>query len=464
MSAGAPSDAVVDGVRDLDVLVLGATGFTGRLVAEHLVERARTTGARWAVAGRSPDRLAALLAELGAPDVPSVVVDLEDDQALERAARRTRVLLDLAGPYSSTADAVIGACVRGGASYVDLSGEIPAVARSVRAWHEPARRAGVRVVQVCGYEALPADLAVLLACQRAEAVGPAHGQAGDGPAGDGPGGDGPGGGGPGGDGPGAGGSVVAVCVTATTRPPRQRLGLSDTVSGGTLQSIAGVLADGDARAAGDPASLVTDERGARRVRRTSPLSLRPRVVRGRVLGPMVPAAFIDPPVLHRTAALLAAERGVPHAPAALAEGMDMGPASPPWGGLGLLAAATSAATQAAVLGLTRLPAPVRTRLAAALARVLPGSGTGPRGEVLDGWTWSVRADALTSSGARGSAVLDGEGHPGYRATARMIAEVGLLLARTAEDPPRTGHLTPALAVGLDGLPSLAAAGLVLREG
>lgn len=444
-SDGTPSDGTSRGARDLDVLVLGATGFTGRLVAEHLAERAASTGVRWAVAGRSPDRLAALLGELGTPDVPSLVVDLGDGPALERAASRTRVLLDLAGPYSSTADTVIGACVRGGASYVDLSGEIPAVARSVRTWHEPARRAGVRVVQVSGYEALPADLAVLVACHRAAGAdaGAEHAV---------------------GDGLGAGGPVVAVGVTATTRPPRRRLGLSDAVSGGTLASIVEVLSDDDARVAADPAALVPEERGARRVRRTSPLSVRPRVVRGRVVGPMVPAAFIDPPVLHRTAALLAAERGVPHSPAALAEGMDMGPARLPAGALGLLAATASAVSQRAVLRLTRLPAPVRRRVADALARVLPGSGTGPRGEVLDGWTWSVRADALTRSGARASAVLDGAGHPGYRATARMLAEVGLLLARTADDPPRTGHLTPALAVGLEGLPALAAAGLVLREG
>lgn len=432
--------------RDLDVVLLGATGLTGRLVAEHLHERSQAMGARWAVAGRSPDRLAAVLADLGAPDVPSLVVDLRDGPALERVARRTRVVLDLAGPYSTTADAVVAACVRGGASYVDLSGEVPAVARTVRTWHGPARRAGVRVVQVSGYEALPADLAVLLACRRAEEADAAGAPSRD----------------RGADGPGAAGPVVAVAVTATVRPPRRRLGLSDAVSGGTLQSLVEVLADDDARAAADPAALVPDPRAARRVRRRSPLALRPRVVHGRVLGPVVPAAFIDPPVLHRTAALLAAERGVPHSPAAVAEGVDMGPARPPAGAVALLAAGASSGLQTAVLALTRLPGPVRRRLAAALGRALPGSGSGPRGDVLDGWSWSVRAEALTRSGARGSAVLDGTGHPGYRATARMVVEVGLLLARTADDPPRTGHLTPALAVGLDGLPELAHAGLVLR--
>ncbi|GAA2026491.1 saccharopine dehydrogenase NADP-binding domain-containing protein [Pseudokineococcus marinus] len=447
--------------RDLDVVVLGATGLTGRLVARHLHERSRATGARWAVAGRSPDRLAAVLDELGAPDVPSLVVDLRDEPALERVARRTRVVLDLAGPYSRTADAVVAACVRGGASYVDLSGEVPAVARTVRTWHGPARRAGVRVVQVSGYEALPADLAVLLACRRAEEAdavgGPASAQVADGARAEGSGAEGPSA-----DGPGAAGPVVAVAVTSTARPPRRRLGLSDAVSGGTLQSLVEVLADEDARAAGDPAALVPDARAARRVRRRSPLALRPRVVHGRVLGPVVPAAFIDPPVLHRTAALLAAERGVPHSPAALAEGVDMGAAGRPGGALSLLAAAASSGLQAGVLALTRLPGPARRRLAAALGRRLPGSGSGPRGDVLEGWTWSVRAEALTRSGARGTALLEGTGHPGYLATARMVAEVGLLLARTAEDPPRTGHLTPALAVGLDGLPELAHAGLVLR--
>ncbi|MEJ5915483.1 saccharopine dehydrogenase NADP-binding domain-containing protein [Pseudokineococcus sp. 1T1Z-3] len=445
-----PGPAAASAQRDLDVLVLGATGLTGRLVAEHLAggrtgTLASATGAddvRWGVAGRDPSRLASLLADLGAPTVPSLVVDLADTPALERAARRARVVLNLAGPYGRTADAVIGACVRGGASYVDLSGEIPAVARSVRRWHEPARAAGVQVVQVSGYEALPADLAVLVACRRASGPGRGEGS---------------------GDGPGAAGPVVAVAVTARATPPRRRLGLSDAVSGGTLQSLAGVLADADARAAADPAALVTRRNAARRVRRASPLRLRPRVVGGRVLGPLVPAGFLDPPVLHRTAALLAAERGEEHHPAALAEGLDLGPARSPAVPALLLVASATWLLQRAVLTAAHLPRRLREPLAAALAHVLPGSGSGPDGDVLDGWSWSVRADALTADGARASAVLDGEGHPGYRATARMVAEVGLLLARPRGGPRRTGHLTPALAVGLDGLPELAAAGLVLRD-
>ncbi|ROP42924.1 saccharopine dehydrogenase NADP-binding domain-containing protein [Pseudokineococcus lusitanus] len=427
-------------MKDLDVVVLGATGLTGRLVAAHLAGRAPETAVRWAVAGRSPQRLADVLTEVGAPTTPSLVVDLGDEEALRLMASRTHVVLNLAGPYSRTASAVVAACVAGGSSYADLSGEVPAVARLVRRRHEPARRAGVRVVPVSGYEALPADLAVLLAAQRAEQAS-RGGAAVD-------------------DGPGAGGDVTAVAVTFRTTPPSRRLGLTDAVSGGTLQSLVEVLADDDARRAGDPAALVVDHRAAAAVRRTSPLALRPRVVGGRVVGPVVPAAFIDPPVLHRTAALLAEERGEEHRPAALAEGADMGPAGGTVGAVVLAAAGAGALLQRGVLAATHLPGPLRRGLAGLLARVLPGSGEGPSADAMTGWRWQVRAEALAADGARGTAVVEGVDHPGYAATARMLAEVGLRLAATADDPPRTGCLTPALVMaGPDGAAGLAAAGV-----
>lgn len=406
--------------RELDVVVLGATGVTGRLVARHLAQRAASTGARWGVAGRSRDRLEQVRRDVAvAPDDGTVVVaDLQDAASLAAMARRAAVVLNLAGPYSQTAEDVIGACVDAGTSYVDLSGEIPAVARTVRRWHDAARAAGVCVVQVCGFEALPTDLSVLLATEAARATGT--------------------------------GAVVAVEAVVAVTPPAIRLRPSDAVSGGTLQSLAAALADRDAASLADPAALVGGPR-AQSVRSRSPLRFGPRVRDGRVLGPAVPAAFIDPPVVHRTAALLGEE------PFAFRESFDLGPRRSPGGSARLLVAALLSGGQALLASLARLPGPVRRLLTAGLGRVLPGSGSGPRGEVLEDWHWSVRVEAVTAQDARAQTVLSASGHPGYAATARMLGEVGLLLAQGGAASGRAGCLTPALALGLHGAERLAAA-------
>ena len=149
--------------KEIDVVVFGATGVTGRRVCAHS-RRGRWTPARrgpppratgesskrsWPRAGSRPRRL--------------VTADVADPASLAAMAERARVVLNLVGPYTRFGRPVIDACVAGGAHYADLSGEIPFVRSVTLDVHVPARQAGVKVVQVCGFEALPPDLLVLLA-------------------------------------------------------------------------------------------------------------------------------------------------------------------------------------------------------------------------------------------------------------------------------------------------------------
>ena len=157
--------------RDLDVVVFGATGVTGRQVAAYLAERAEETGARWAAAARDPAKLERVLGEAGASAPETIVADLDDPDSLAAMATRTRVVLNLVGPYTPYGRPVIEACVAGSAHYVDLTGEIPFVRRIIDEFHGRATDAGIKLVQVCGFEALPPDLSVLLAAQRRASAG-----------------------------------------------------------------------------------------------------------------------------------------------------------------------------------------------------------------------------------------------------------------------------------------------------
>jgi short subunit dehydrogenase-like uncharacterized protein len=414
--------------RDLSVVVFGAGGVTGRRVAAYLAERAGEAGARWAVAGRDPAKIERVLGEIGVAAPETIVADVGDPASLAAMASRTRVVLDLVGPYTLYGEPVIEACVAAGSHYVDLTGEIPFVRRMIDAFHDRAAAAGVKVVQICGFEALPPDLAVLLAAETARERWDED--------------------------------LSEADLDIATRQPAGRLGLADLVSGGTLQSMAEALGGDGATEIADPAALIADPSIADAVRRRSPIALAPRVnARGEAIAPMTPVAFINPAVIHRTAALLAAERGEEVEPFRYREGIAAIPgdsaATLP---LRYAAAGALAGMQAGFRGLTRSGPGVRQRSAALMRKVLPASGFGPSGAKLDEWSWRLTADARTTGGRYVRVECDAEGHPGYLTTAKLLGEVGLLLAEQGGTPERAGCLTPATAIGTAGLDRFERAG------
>jgi short subunit dehydrogenase-like uncharacterized protein len=411
--------------RDLSVVVFGASGVTGRRVAAYLAERAGEVGAKWAVAGRDPAKLERVLGGIGVAAPETIAADVEDPASLAAMAARTRVVLDLVGPYTLYGEPVIEACVAAGTHYVDLTGETPFMRHVIDAFHERAAAAGVKVVPTCGFEALPPDLAVLLAEETARERWSE--------------------------------GLAEADVDVVTRQPAGRIGPQDLISGGTMQSMAEALdGDGASRVA-DPAALIPDPELAETVRRRSPIALAPRVnARGDAVAPMTPVAFINPAVIHRTTALLAAERGGGE-PLRYREGVGIpgGSASLP---LRYAAAAALAGMQAGFRGLTRTGPGVRRRAAAFMRRTLPSSGFGPQGDKLEQWSWHLTADARTPAGRYVRVDLDADGHPGYLTTAKVLGEVGLLLAEDGPTPDRAGCLTPATALGTECLPRLARAG------
>jgi short subunit dehydrogenase-like uncharacterized protein len=402
--------------RELDVVVLGATGVTGRRVAGYLMEQRPDGG--WAAAGRDAARVEAVLAEGGVSAPETIVADVADPESLSALASRTRVVLNLVGPYTPTARPVIEACVENGAHYADLTGEIPFARRMIDEFHEPARDAGVKIVQVCGFESLPPDLCVLLATETARERWNER--------------------------------VAEADLELTLKPPGGLVRPSD-LSGGTLQSLAAMVSDPDAARARDPAALIPDERAAARVRAASPISVAPRrAAGGAVVAPMQPSGFINPAVVQRTAALIAGESGDGFDPFRYREGLALtgSDASLP---LRYAAAGAMAGPQAAFASATRAKPPLRERIARALGTILPRSGFGPAADRLEGWRWSMSVRARTTGGHEVRTGVGAEGQPGYLATARLLGEAGLLLAEVGTTPERAGCLTPATAIGTQSI-------------
>ncbi|GIM64354.1 saccharopine dehydrogenase [Planomonospora venezuelensis] len=154
--------------RDLDLVLFGATGFTGGLTADYLAVAA-PAGLRWAIAGRNADKLEAVrqrLAEQGASDVEVLVADATDAAALSDIARRARVVATTIGPYLEHGGPLVAACAEAGTDYLDLTGEPEFVDRMFLEHHRTALRTGARLVHACGFDSIPHDLGAYYTVQQ----------------------------------------------------------------------------------------------------------------------------------------------------------------------------------------------------------------------------------------------------------------------------------------------------------
>ena len=149
--------------RDFDIIIYGATGFTGRLVAEYLVQHYgdRADAPKWAMAGRSADKLAEIRDLIGAPkDTALIVADASDPASLDAMAARAKVILTTVGPYQLYGAPLVAACVRAGTAYADLCGEPGWMREMIDAHQDAAKASGARITFSCGFDSIPFDLGV----------------------------------------------------------------------------------------------------------------------------------------------------------------------------------------------------------------------------------------------------------------------------------------------------------------
>ena len=150
---------------EFDVIIYGATGFTGRLVAEYMENQYGRT-LNWAMAGRSAEKLAAVRDEIGASvETPLVVADASEPQSVRAMVARGKVICTTVGPYQLYGSDIVAACAELGTDYVDLSGEPGWMHEMIGAHNEQAAQSGARIVHSCGFDSIPFDLAFII-CNR----------------------------------------------------------------------------------------------------------------------------------------------------------------------------------------------------------------------------------------------------------------------------------------------------------
>ena len=149
--------------REFDIIVFGATGFTGRLVAEYLNKQYQGESApKWAMAGRSGIKLASVREEMGLPeDTPLLTANSDDFYSLRTLARRARVIITTVGPYQLYGEELVKACIDAGTDYVDLCGEPIWMRQMIEKYETEAMESGSRIVFSCGFDSIPFDLGIL---------------------------------------------------------------------------------------------------------------------------------------------------------------------------------------------------------------------------------------------------------------------------------------------------------------
>jgi short subunit dehydrogenase-like uncharacterized protein len=402
--------------RALDLVLFGATGFTGKLVAEYLAGSAPAE-ARIGLAGRSEEKLASVRADLpsGAAEWPLIVADKSDPSSLAELASGTRAVITTVGPYAQGGLALVEACAKAGTHYADLAGEVLFMRDSIDAFDEVARTNGSRIVHASGFDSIPFDLGVLVLREKVRE-----------------------------DGAGELEETTSMVV-----------GMKGSFSGGTLASLLGQLDEGKAdrdraRVMADPYALspdrsaepdLGDERDLRTAKRDSET--------GAWLAPFVMAG-INTRVVRRSNSLqewgygrkfkyreVMAFRSGPTAPA-MAAGLTAG-----IGGL--------------MAGLSFGPS------RSLLQKVLPAQGEGPSEKAREKGFFKIEIRTRTSSGARYVCRVAAKGDPGYKATAVMLGQAGLCLAFDGSSlPDRAGVLTPATAMGMPLVERLRAAGFTFE--
>jgi short subunit dehydrogenase-like uncharacterized protein len=391
----------VSGDRELDVVVFGATGFAGRLVAGYLAGHA-PGGVRVGLAGRSERRLADVRAGLGAAASawPLLVADSADPESLAALARAARVVVSTVGPYRVQGLALVQACAEAGTDYADLTGEVLFIRDSIDRCHDVAARSGARIVHGCGFDSVPSDLGVLLLHQAARAD-----DAGD-------------------------LQDTVLVVTA----------LRGGISGGTLASLMGQQEEVRASAVrrqivADPYALSPDRAAEPDLGREHDLGRGTYDADlGMWVGPFAMAG-VNTRVVRRSNALQGWAYGRRFRYREVT-GFGASPAAP------LLAVMTGAALQAAQAGLEFGPS------RALLGRLLPAPGQGPDERTRRTGYFRIQIRTRASAGIRYLAAIEAQGDPGYAATSVMLGEAALCLALDRDQlPGRAGVLTPATAMG-----------------
>ncbi len=388
--------------RPYDLVVFGATGFTGGLTAEYLANSG-PEGLRWALVGRSRDKLEAVRDRLATidPELKSLdllVADASDPASLAEVAAQARVVITTVGPYLHHGEPLVAACAEAGTDYVDLTGEPEFVDQMYLDHHATAERTGARIVHACGFDSIPHDLGALFTVQQLEATGP-------------------------------------ITMRGVVRA-------GGMFSGGTFHSAVNAMSR--------PRQMKEASKARRRVEGRPTDGRKARAVAGKphrdpALGYwLLPMPTVDPLVVARSAAALAAY------------GPDFRYSH--YAGTKTLRYAAGGAAGVAAVALSSQVKPLRNLL---LGRVAQGQGPDEAKREKSWFTVDFIAEGQSGGQSRTVHTRVSGGDPGYSETAKMLAESALCLALD-DNPTTAGSVTTAQAMGDNLLGRLKTAGIAFE--
>jgi short subunit dehydrogenase-like uncharacterized protein len=405
--------------REFDVVLWGATGFTGELVAEYLLAEYGVGGdLRWALAGRNQSKLEALKGRLVERDAQAaglsmVAADSHDLASLKAMASRTKVVCTTVGPYLAYGLDLVEACIDEGAHYCDLTGETPFIRKIIDRWHDKAEAAGVKIVNSCGFDSIPSDLGCLVVQEHAIA---SHGQPLD-------------------------------CVKYYLGKTRGGM------SGGTVASMLGIVeqaSDPELRRVLLDAYALNPKGAARGPDKYDQQDVRWDEDINGWTGPFVMAG-INTRIVRRSNALMDFRYGEQFRYNEVQ--------SFPKGKKGKKMASRMRLGIGLFLGLAAI-APTRWLLK---KTILPAPGDGPSREERENGCFYVTLVGKGSNAQGADVKVKGEVisdlDPGYAGTARMLAETAVCLAKDENLPDASGILTPSVAMGMPLVDRLRAKGM-----
>ncbi|MBW8829967.1 MAG: saccharopine dehydrogenase NADP-binding domain-containing protein [Burkholderiales bacterium] len=427
--------------KPFDVIVFGATGFTGRQAVTAMIHRAATQPLRWAVAGRDADRLRTVVAELlpAVAEQPGIVVaDATNSEALHVMASRTQVLLNLAGPYAQTGEGVVQACIANGTHYIDLTGETFWIQQLITRHDRAAKAAKVKIIPCCGYEALPFDIATLWAATQLQhrCAEPCR--------------------------------EVKIVVSFIGK---RITSVADAVSGGTVASLSSLLEFDTTDCVRNPACLLPlDASDAQQVAERNAYRFVPHFDEDvqAVTAPTIPAPFVNPPIVLRSRALLGAcelfTGDFRYSEVMSMKGMVPNVSFLPDAATLPLQWAAAASLSGPLANLSAaLAGPLkfeRGALRKLIDWLAPKQGRGPSDDVLANSGYTFDIFAVSQNGKKLHGRLDAQGHPGYRSTPEMVVTAAVGLAKgTLGRTSHFGIVTPATGLGIEAVGALRDAGV-----
>ena len=378
--------------NSFDIVLYGATSFVGQITAKYLAQHTSETFS-WAIAGRNQTKLESLKSELGLVDLPILVADSHDEEALRGIAEQTKVIITTVGPYALYGETLVKICAETGTDYCDLTGEPQWIKQMLAQYEAQAKESGARIIHCAGFDSIPSDLGVWALQEHA--------------------------------------------IATTGRPIshiKMRVNkIRGAASGGTVASMLNVIADVGKdkslrKVLVNPYVLCPDQHGFH-VRQTNHQKAQFEEDTQMWVMPFVMAA-INERIVHRANALLDNRYGTDFR---YDEAIRAKSAGQAWGmtlGLGafMLGAATGLGRK--IMAKTFLPKP----------------GEGPSEQAQLKGMFDMRFYGTASDDTKLEYKVEGDRDPGYGSTAKMLAQVGLCLAKDVSEL-EGGCWTPASGLG-----------------